>query len=569
MTDSLKSQTKQENRLSDAQDPNPSPFVSHGSPIFSPTSSLACKKPIPSDPQPEIHPRFLREQQIDRSGILASPPRLPRDPGLLYLQQHKKNGGFVGSVLRNERSQGWAPGLGKVFEHTDGDDVETSDVSQVGGQPTASSCHVFGSGRSLGRAASELRAESALDLQHKTGAVIASPPKHTGNDANASRMDGPVNASQTKSTTRSTSHSPSGLSPNPSMVERDFWNSVGPERVKIVSYKVPALPARSATGNLTLAKTPDSDRTRESSNFSQASSHSLATSSVHALNNLRTQREASATTSSITDPSTPTKAAYKRKKVVSVSSDNESEFEPSPQLSPAWVWKAKRAAKKAKATSASASSTPSDKAESLGFKSKTQQKGGRPVTPPQSSAGRSAPSTPGAPKGRKTRVPTPSSPTPSSFHSALRRLNPRPAKVAARNKINDYVKATEEFETEEQIRAADEKDERLNNAPVAGPAPDQLRQHMRGLSLTPALSHGSGASDDGVDSTERDGSVYSSRKWTRDRMNGDRYLAKSMVDTQAQEESEGELDYGAINAKMVDGSIVFGPIEEMDLTGMD
>lgn len=155
-----------------------------------------------------------------------------------------------------------------------------------------------------------------------------------------------------------------------------------------------------------------------------------------------------------------------------------------------------------------------------------------PCTPPSTSRV-GVPSPPGAPTanrvGLKSGVLSHSSPSvhaasaslanstriPSSFRFTSSRVRQkRAARVNAENRLKRQAEkeAIERAKTEDQIM---EEIERVNEK-----AKDEMAavgERMRSMSLTPGL--GNRHDNDG-------GSVYSRNDWTKDRMNGDRYLAK-------------------------------------------
>ncbi|KAF2445930.1 hypothetical protein P171DRAFT_520640 [Karstenula rhodostoma CBS 690.94] len=66
---------------------------------------------IQQDTQTQLSTTEIREQQNNREDILKPASFLPRDPLLMALMNMQKSGGFVSSILRDGRSQGWAPEL--------------------------------------------------------------------------------------------------------------------------------------------------------------------------------------------------------------------------------------------------------------------------------------------------------------------------------------------------------------------------------------------------------------------------------------------------------------------------
>lgn len=69
------------------------------------------RRVIEQDTQTQLSTTEIREQQNNREDILKPASFLPRDPLLMALMNMQKSGGFVSSILRDGRSQGWAPEL--------------------------------------------------------------------------------------------------------------------------------------------------------------------------------------------------------------------------------------------------------------------------------------------------------------------------------------------------------------------------------------------------------------------------------------------------------------------------
>jgi hypothetical protein len=621
LTDCPKRQDKQEDRVSCISSGYavPSHYTTQGLPLFSPTpfrrssrpdrpqtaiaaafissenvpgfSPVRGKKSIPSNPRPGISFNGSRMQLPGWSSIPAHSTHLPGDPGLHNLQQCKSNDDLVRDILHNGKSQEQAPGLCKAFEPS-GDDVKMQDATQPKEQQSASSIDMLESTKQSGCVA------------HKTGpafpprgVVLSTQLKSPGrptfvrykdidNDMGLSRMEDVVTTSQAQSVTTSVHQSSSDL-PSPALISQDATSCVVPKLVQTyessltpapptgkttpnknsgeptAGFDIPALPDQGAIVNPTPAPTASTDRRRNGTVLSEASSRTLPRSSAYALKDPCIQHEAATMTECRIRPTPDGTLPRKGKRVVSVSSDEESEFGVTPPSSPAEfkrTW-AKTSAKKARVASGFGSSASSNKAKRFGFKRpRTQQRGVRSITPPlSSSGGKPAPSIPSAQKGRKTLIQTPPTPTSPLMHPALRNLDPRSAKVAAKSRIHTCINEIEECQ-------ANERDEIFDYAPVVVPTSDQLRRRMRGLSLTPAPSTNGSVSNINADRTERIGSVYTSAQWTRDRMNGDRYLAKSKASSKSWDESEGEVDYSAINARVIGGRIIFSSTEKMDLT---
>jgi len=69
------------------------------------------RRVLQNDEDTTIHNTQIRAQQNDRSNILKPASFLPRDPMLLALMNLQRTGGFVSSILGDDRSRGWAPEL--------------------------------------------------------------------------------------------------------------------------------------------------------------------------------------------------------------------------------------------------------------------------------------------------------------------------------------------------------------------------------------------------------------------------------------------------------------------------
>lgn len=69
------------------------------------------RRVIQQDTQTQLSTTEIRAQQNNREDILKPASFLPRDPLLMALMNMQKSGGFVSSILRDGRSQGWAPEL--------------------------------------------------------------------------------------------------------------------------------------------------------------------------------------------------------------------------------------------------------------------------------------------------------------------------------------------------------------------------------------------------------------------------------------------------------------------------
>ena len=108
----------------------------------------------------------------------------------------------------------------------------------------------------------------------------------------------------------------------------------------------------------------------------------------------------------------------------------------------------------------------------------------------------------------------------SMFPSRTQRRTGRAAKQKALQKLEDHFQKAADFYEEESVCQAEEL-ERLPRGRISGTGELDIGNHVRGMSITHGLS------DIADDRTELSG--Y--QRWTRDRMNGDRYLSKSVAGT--------------------------------------
>ncbi|KAL8990738.1 MAG: hypothetical protein Q9177_000677 [Variospora cf. flavescens] len=69
------------------------------------------RRAIQADDDTMISLAHIKELQADRSAILKPVTFLSRDPLLLYLTKMQQEGGFVSSIMGDERANGWAPEL--------------------------------------------------------------------------------------------------------------------------------------------------------------------------------------------------------------------------------------------------------------------------------------------------------------------------------------------------------------------------------------------------------------------------------------------------------------------------
>ena len=69
------------------------------------------RKILPTDTETTLSASLIKQQQNDRSAILKPVSLLPKDPLLLALMTMQQNGGFVSSIMGDDRTKGLAPQL--------------------------------------------------------------------------------------------------------------------------------------------------------------------------------------------------------------------------------------------------------------------------------------------------------------------------------------------------------------------------------------------------------------------------------------------------------------------------
>ena len=69
------------------------------------------RKVLPTDTETTISASLIKQQQSDRSAILKPLSLLPKDPLLLTLMTMQQSGGFVSSIMGDDRTKGLAPQL--------------------------------------------------------------------------------------------------------------------------------------------------------------------------------------------------------------------------------------------------------------------------------------------------------------------------------------------------------------------------------------------------------------------------------------------------------------------------
>lgn len=136
-------------------------------------------------------------------------------------------------------------------------------------------------------------------------------------------------------------------------------------------------------------------------------------------------------------------------------------------------------------------------------------------------------------------------------------LGQRAAKQRAIEKLEEHCQQDAEFSNEEDIRQADELEQRLT---VSAQVARELGIHsrLRAMSITPALS----------ETTQTQQEVSGFKRWTENRMSGDRYLSKSAAEPQ-----QGLLNVSNVSPspdtssfRRVDGRYILSKdVEKMDL----
>lgn len=75
------------------------------------TQRAKKRKVIQADADTMLSSNQIKQQQANRSAILKPASFLSRDPMFLNLMNMQKNGGFVSSIMEDDRAKGWAPEL--------------------------------------------------------------------------------------------------------------------------------------------------------------------------------------------------------------------------------------------------------------------------------------------------------------------------------------------------------------------------------------------------------------------------------------------------------------------------
>ncbi|KAF2439099.1 hypothetical protein P171DRAFT_131650 [Karstenula rhodostoma CBS 690.94] len=320
----------------------------------------------------------------------------------------------------------------------------------------------------------------------------------------------------------------------------------------LTQFKVPQVPSRAALIN---------DRSRrEETITSRASSQTLPGNSTAATDKARLNLLL------LTPPNSEVSPTRKRKVIHNVSddSDDDPEFEPpSSDDEPLLNRIRKPVVKKAKAVNGSGTAKPVSVTPKFGFKSVKRTKSNRPITPARATGKTTAPSARSKSSERALGSESP------SVQAALR-LHHRRAKQKALAALDEHFQRDVEFRNEEDIRKANEREQRVANS---------LPKTMKRVSLMPVPpsarlasgrkeTSGSQEADGEVDNAvrkERKDSAYGLAHWTKDRIRGDRHLLKSQSVSsrgRGDEESESELDLSAY--QWVNGRIVTQS-EEMDM----
>ncbi|KAF1957742.1 hypothetical protein CC80DRAFT_592240 [Byssothecium circinans] len=488
-----------------------------------PMSLAYRKRGIPPDRLRQISFDVLKQQQHGRSSILREPSTIPRDSSLRLLQQEKDNGSFVDNVLKNERSKNWTPDLRMVFSQSD--DAATPEH-----------VHVFGPANPTERSRS----------------LLSFLPQNTPMASFSVQESDSTLSSQATSAT----------------VKGDVLSikSQGSEILAHFSGSSPSSKNISQAPNLNgQAKSPFSKSRLDSGVGTQ---HSARLSSAN--------------------PTVST--GIPKRKVTDVSSESGSDFQPSPPSTPCPTVQPNKSREKAQ-TKGPLPNKKQKLSSKFGFRPIAAKNENVPATPPApavtlASVVRRQPpktpdrpvanlkSTPGAPRRTRMSIPLAHNPIPSSLGA---RGRGRAAARQAKDRISRLAQGDEEFRSEEEIREADALDDKLTKGlgKTGGRSPNMpgsIEKGIGGLSIAPALTSHTPMACDGAAETRgaREGSVYTSAKWTQDRMNGDRYVAKSIASAEKVAEFPAE-SVADTERFFVNGGKIFrkDDVEKMDLTGGD
>ncbi|KAJ4295048.1 sister chromatid cohesion protein 1 [Kalmusia sp. IMI 367209] len=339
-----------------------------------------------------------------------------------------------------------------------------------------------------------------------------------------------------------------------------------PSQARSPTFKVPLLPGRTTNQHVTT-----SERTRREGTVTSRGSSQNAAQSSKTLNKLRTSREPSAASTQTSQTSFTVQSqvspTHKRKTQYSVSDESDGgvgdEFTPSSDeeelsvltkhtLSPT---------KKVKTARGTAFAKPTIKKNTFGFISAAVKLQSSSVLSPSVQTASHLRNKSGGSANKSSR----------GIVQTITRE--RRAKLLARAKIDQFAQEAAEYRNDEDIREAEEKEQRLRGTVHAAEELD-VGNRLRRLSLTPApASTGSATTrletvgaDDKTSDRRREDSVYSHAKWSADRLGGDRHISKSLAGSErgrGDEESDSELDLS--QWRFHDGRI-YARVEEIDLT---
>jgi hypothetical protein len=501
---------------------NTKPTKTAGSSV--PLRTQPRKPPLDRDSSPEIPLAILRKQQNDRSAILKDPKKVARDPQLLALQQKKKHGLFGRDILRNNRSESWALGLGSVFlapaQHVPLVNVQSSSDKDVKSLLVKMKCRPERLKAIAQNAISKSRQRAVMADRARRAEAGGTVIRGSSNHAYPERLKNRERATQ----------DPTRLSSRTSISATPDQTTAIAKTGAASSFNVPPKSARQFT------------------------------SSRDALADIRERRErASSVTSrfSTFSPTASVSTIRKRKNVESLSDDSDfAPTEPSPEV------KTKTAAPK-----------PGVAIKKTKMKNDYDFK--VPQTPPAKADSRSMPATPSAPIAKKQKL-TPKTPeTPMRAVSTLpsRESNMFPptgsrlggrtqvsssvrpmrgAVAQANQKLQDLAKKDKDFYTKEAKRKA-EKEEGNYITPkiLSKEQMETIGKRFRSMSVTPTPSRVQKSEDE---DEEEDGRVHGMEDWMNERLSGDRYVAKVKELQMAEYDSLGEE--AVSQHKWVNGVIV-------------
>jgi hypothetical protein len=450
------------------------------------------RKPLlDRDSSPEIPLRVLRKQQNDRSSILKDPKKVARDPQLLALQQKKEDGLFGKDILRNDRSQSWAPGLGSVFQAP----CRSSPLCTI--QP------------------------ANADGNRKPLMIIKCRPE---------RLRATIQLATTKKRQRafmSTQAKRAAVELGVTAIPSTPYRLDGSSNHATTSQQAANLLSR-LDSSTKLAKTSNETGAAFSFEISPRSA-SQFTSSRDALASIRERRERESSVASkfsTVSHTTSIPTPRKRKKAVSLSdgSDCDPTEPPSPEAKTKTV-------------------APKQRAAIKNVQVKNEDDFKVPQTPPSKLDRRGKPSTPNGPVAKKQKF-VPRSPESPSLRPSLAmssrkfttsprtgsrlggRLQPRSsvrpmrgAAAQANQKFQDLAEGDKYFYTNEaKLEAEKEENKYTTPKPRNKEQLDAIGKRFRNMSMTPDPStvQESEYEDDGEDMED----------WISERLSGDRHVAK-------------------------------------------